>query len=80
MNKLKITLLRFILNFIFYAMLLVTSAYYLYTYIPELYGLKNVILPLKSIIVFTIILSFILALVNEIMTVLIIRIISRKKR
>ena len=73
MRTLRIKTIRFILNIILYATILICATYYTYTFQPGLYALKNFIVPMNGVIFLTIILSIILAGLNEIITIFVIR-------
>lgn len=73
MGKLKIKTIRFFVNLILYAVVLISTTYYTYTFQPGLFALKNVIIPLQGTIILAVVLAVILAGVNEIMTMIIIK-------
>jgi len=73
----KIT--RFILNLVLYASILISTTYYSYTNVPELYGVKNVLVPFNGALFLAVVLSIILSGVNEITTIFVIRFIGRRK-
>lgn len=81
MNPFFSKVMRFIMNFLFYAVILISTTYYVYTNIPdpEIIALKNVLFPMQAAMLLAFILSLIMAIVNEITTIFIIRIARRKQ-
>lgn len=79
MNTLKIKVIRFFLNLGLYAALLVSTTFYVYTYVPELYQLKEVILPMRNSMILAIFMALLCAGMNEIMSMLIVRIARRNE-
>lgn len=71
--------IRFVLNFIIYCGVLIGVAYY--TYInggPELFALKNVMVPFNGILILAVVLAIIFSGVNELITFVMVRRIRRK--
>lgn len=79
MDVIIIRALRFILNFIIYAGILMFTTYYIYTTPSSLYELKNIIVPMKGIMFLCLILAIIFSGVTEITTKLLIYYARRKK-
>lgn len=75
----NIKLIRFLLNILLYAGILITTACYAYFSDPRLFALKDFLVPMNGVIILIIILSAILAGVNEIITVIVIK-IRRKQQ
>ena len=69
----KIKTIRFILNFLIYAGILISTIYYSYTNQPGLFMLKDYLIPMKGTILLGLILAGILAGINEIMTMFIVK-------
>lgn len=72
-------MLRFFLNFMFYMVVLVSVTYYCYSTPMELYGIKHAILQLESALFLALFMALILAGINEITTLFIIRMSRGKK-
>lgn len=79
MNIVLSKAIRFVLNFIIYCGILIGVAYYTYTNDgPELFALKDLMVPFNGILILAIVLSIILSGINELMTFIIVRRIRRK--
>lgn len=79
MNLTAVKIIRFVMNFAFYSVILIALTYFVYTTPPDFYGLKNAIVPMQATIILTIFASMGLAIINEITTLFIIRITKRQK-
>ena len=79
MSPIKIKVIRFFLNLGLYAALLISATFYAYTNPPELYRLKEVILPLNNAIFLAVFLALLCAGVNEILSMLMLRIARRNE-
>lgn len=80
MNSKSIKIYRFLLNFTMFSLLLVLAAHYAYTNNSELFGLKNALIPYGNAMIFVVIISFVLAVINEVMTLLLVKIAERRNR
>lgn len=69
--------IRYFLNLIIYAVILVFTTYYIYVYIPDLFIVKNLLLPLGGAIVISIMLAMVLATINEIITAIVVKVSRR---
>lgn len=65
--------MRFLLNFGLFSGILAVTVYYTYTNVPELFGLKNTLVPFNGALFLGLILSLIMAGMNEIITLFMIR-------
>lgn len=72
-------IMRFVLNFVFFMIVLISATYYVYSTPAELFGIKNVLLPLNAVLLLSVVIALILAIINEVTTVFIVRMIGRKK-
>ena len=79
MTPIMSKVIRFILNLLIYSAVLLSVVYYSYTYVPELFQLKNLMIPFKGSLMLAVILSVLLAGINEVITLIIIRFVRRKK-
>lgn len=80
MNIIAGKILRFVVNFVFFAVIMIAVVYYSYMNPPELLGVKNILLPMQAAVFLAFLLSLIMAGINEIITIFIIRITRRGKQ
>lgn len=78
MNTIRTKAIRFFINVLLYAGVLMTATYYIYVYEPQLLPLKNLLLPLGGAMLISTILAIALAAINEIMTFTVVKIMMRK--
>lgn len=72
-------IIRFVLNLVIYSVVLISVTYYTYTNIPELFMIKDLMVPFQGSLMLAVILSILLAGINEVMTLIVIRVFRRKK-
>ena len=80
MNVILPKVIRFISNVIIYSSILIAVTYYSYTNVPEFFALKNLMIPFTGTIILAIIISVLLAGINEITTLFVVRFYRGKSR
>lgn len=75
-----IKIFRFLMNFVFFTVILYSMVHYSYTSDPELFGIKNALLPYEAAVFLGLIISMILAGINEITTIIILKSTNRKRK
>lgn len=73
MNVIFLKVARFVLNLAFYVSLLISITYYSYMNNPDLFGLKNALVPFNGALVLAVVLAISLAGINEITTFVVVR-------
>lgn len=66
------------MNFVLFMVVLYSTTHYSYTNYPELFGVKNVLMPYEAAVFLSLMLALILAGINEITTVIVIKLTKRK--
>ena len=73
MNKIKIQITRAIINFAIFSTTLISTVYYSYNNIPELFLAKNILLPFKGALLIAFFLALIFAILNEVVSMALIK-------
>jgi len=78
MNIKATKIFRFVFNLSMFTLVLMSVTYYAYTNNPTLFGLKNALVPFEGALILSVILSVLLAGINEVVTLLVVKFTKRR--
>ena len=79
MNRTAVKIFRFVFNIAMFSLVLMSVTYFMYTVNPELFGLKNALVPFSSALVLVCIIAAVLSVVNEVVTLVVVKWAKRGK-